>query len=149
MRSRTPTACSRTTRRSRSISDSASGLLAAYGYYYDLHLVYDQRGDLQAAFPNAFTNSASYTLLLDWAGGVATGAFADSSSSTLAPYNYWFVLVYVYNSRGDLQAAFPNALTSGVSWAELVTWAQNVVNHKFPDSAYATLLPYASEYNQL
>ena len=132
-----------------SFTDGASGTLHAYGYYYDLHLVYDQRADLQAAFPDAFANPSEYTLLLDWAGGVATGAFADSSSATLSTYNYWFALVYVYNGRSDLQGAFPNALTNGTSWSELVTWAQNVVNHKFPDSAYATLEPYAAEYNAL
>jgi hypothetical protein len=132
-----------------SFSDSAGALLQAYGYYYDLHLVYDQRSDLQAAFPNAFTSASEYTLLLDWAGGVATGSFSDSSSAMLSTYNYWYVLAYVYNGRADLQSAFPSALTSGASWAGLVAWVQNVVNHKFPDSAYATLEPYASEYNAL
>ncbi len=130
-------------------SDGDSGLLASYGYYYDLAYVYNSRGDLQAAFPNALTTPSEWNALLIWAGEVATNAFTDSSASTLAPYNYYYVLAFVYNSRGDLQAAYPNALTSGASWAELVTWAQNVVNHKFPDSSYATLLPYAAEYNAL
>ncbi len=129
--------------------DGDSGLLASYGYYYDLAYVYNSRGDLQAAFPNALTTPSEWNALLIWAGEVATNAFTDSSASTLAPYNYYYVLAFVYNSRGDLQAAYPNALTSGASWAELVTWAQNVVNHKFPDSSYATLLPYAAEYNAL
>ena len=130
-------------------SDGDSGLLASYGYFYALAYVYNSRGDLQGAFPNALTTPSEWNQLVIWAGEVATGAFSDSSSSTLSAYNYYYVLAYVYNSRGDLQAAFPNALTNGASWAELVTWAQNVVNHKFPDSAYATLLPYASEYNAL
>ncbi len=129
--------------------DGDSGLLTEYGYYYDLAYVYNSRGDLQAAFPNALTTPSEWNALLIWAGEVATNAFTDSSASTLAPYNYYYVLAFVYNSRGDLQAAYPNALTSGASWAELVAWAQNVVNHKFPDSSYATLLPYAAEYNAL
>ncbi len=130
-------------------TDSAATLLAEFGYYYDLAYVYNSRADLQAAFPNALTTPSEWNTLLIWAGEVATNAFTDSSASTLASYNYYYVLAFVYNSRGDLQSAFPNALTNGASWASLIAWAQNVVNHKFPDSSYATLLPYAAEYNAL
>jgi hypothetical protein len=130
-------------------TDSAAATLSPFGYYYTLRMVYDGRADLQAAFPNAYTNPAEYSLLVNWAGGVVTGSFVDSDLSTLNHYGYYYALMVTYNGRGDLQAAFPSAFTNGVSYHNLLVWAKNVVTHKFPDSSYATLLPFAAEYEAL
>ncbi|MGA8711215.1 MAG: hypothetical protein WB786_08340 [Thermoplasmata archaeon] len=127
-------------------TDSARTQLAPFGYYYALMLVYDGRSDLQAAFPDAFTSLGSYTLLVNWAGGVATGAWTDSASLTLAPFGYYYALILVYDGRSDLQAAFPDALTSLANFTQLVNWAGNVVNGTISDSAASTLTPFGYYY---
>ena len=117
--------------------------------YDTLLLVYDGRPDLQSSFPNAFSNFSNYEKLLVWAGEVVTGAFHDSALSALAPFGYYYALVLVYESRSDLQAAFPNAITNSVSYEELLDWAKGVVLEDFSDSSYATLLPFAASYEEL
>jgi len=114
-----------------------------------LYSVYENRSDLQTAFPGAFTDFTQYTLLVNWAGGVVTSSFVDSSQSTLTPFGYYYALMYVYDGRSDLQAVYPNAFTNGTSYQHLLTWAKNVVTPLFPDSAYATLLPFKASYEAL
>ena len=38
------------------------------------------------------------------------------------------------------------AFTSGIAYEDLLVWADDVVLELFVDSSYATLLPYAAEY---
>ena len=129
-----------------SFEDSANSTLQPFGYYFDLMTVYDGRADLQAAFPDAFTNFASYLALVVWAGEVVNDSFVDSAASTLHPFGYFYALLYVYEGRLDLSAAFPLAFTSGIAYEDLLVWADDVVLELFVDSSYATLLPYAAEY---
>ena len=129
-----------------SFLDSDASTLAPFGYYYDLMYVYDGRSDLQSAFPNAFTDAGSYTLLVNWAGGALTNAFFDSDSSVLAPFGYYYVLMCVYDGRADLQTAFPNAFTNWSEQQALVSWAGEVVNGTITDSANATLQYYGYWY---
>jgi len=131
------------------ITDSNSSTLAPYAYYYALMYVYDGRADLQSVFPGAFTDSAQYTLLVNWAGGVVTNSFVDSDQATLTPFGYYYALMVVYDGRADLQAAFPSAFTNATSYQHLLTWAKNVVTPLFPDSAYHTLLPFKASYEAL
>jgi hypothetical protein len=131
------------------ITDSNSSTLAPYAYYYALMYVYDGRADLQSVFPGAFTDFAQYTLLVNWAGGVVTHSFVDSDQATLTPFGYYYALMYVYDGRADLQAAFPSAFTNATSYQHLLTWAKNVVTPLFPDSAYHTLLPFKASYEAL
>ncbi len=133
-----------------SFVDSANSTLQKFGYYYDLMMVYDERPDLQSAFPDAFTNWTSEQALIWWAGAVVNGTIVDSSNSTLQAFGYWYDLFgYVYENRADLLATFPLADTDGASYQALIVWAADVVLGDFPDSAYFTLLPYASEYEAL
>ena len=127
-------------------ADSADARLSAFGYYYDLIEIYDGRPDLQAAFPDAVSNLTNYTQLVNWAGEVVNSSFADSSAATLRQFGYYFALLYIYDGRSDLQAAFPSAFTDGASYASLLAWAENVVSRTFTDSAYSTLVPFASSY---
>ena len=69
-----------------SFVDSDAPKLSPFGYYYALMFVYDDRSDLQTAFPNAFSNNASYQALLGWAKGVVLGDFTDSSLGLLEQY---------------------------------------------------------------
>lgn len=129
-----------------SYSDSASSTLSSFGYFYELMWIYGDRSDLQTAFPFAEASATSFRALVDWSGEVVNGSFADSSKSNLDKFGYWYVLLWTYDGRSDLQAAFPYAYSQGDSLASLFTWARGVVERSFSDSAYVTLLPYASEY---
>lgn len=127
--------------------DSAYSTLQGYGYWYDLMgSVYTPRPDLQAAFPNAFSNSTSYDALLAWAGAVVTGQILDGANATLQPYGYYYDLMGIYLHRADLQAAFPTALANEAAYASLLGWAKDVVEKVFPDSDYVLLEPYAAYY---
>ena len=55
-------------------------------YYTALMSVYNSRADLQASFPNAPTNTASYQGLLAWAKGVVEQQWVDGAYSTLEPF---------------------------------------------------------------
>ena len=130
-------------------SDSASVTLASYGYYYALMMVYDGRGDLQVAYPNAGSDWASYVGLVSWAGAVVNRTVVDSAASELTPFGYYYALMWVYDGRGDLQAAYPTAFTDGGTYQELIDWARAVVLGQFSDSAYGTLYPFAASYEAL
>jgi hypothetical protein len=132
-----------------SFTDGANLTLHPFGYFYALMMVYDGRSDLQSAYPDAFTNFADYTLLVNWAGGVVTGRWTDSNSSTLAPFGYYYALMMVYDGRSDLQSAFPHAFADESSYQALLVWANDVVLQVFTDSAYTTLLPFAASYEAL
>lgn len=127
--------------------DSSYSTLYPYGYYYDLMSVYSARGDLQSAFPNAFTSSTSFEGLVSWAGGVVTDAYLDGSYASLLPYGYWYALMSTYNARSDLQSALPNVYTSTSSFAKLVSWAQGVVSDQYADSSYYQLEGFGYWYN--
>ena len=130
--------------------DSSEAALAPFGAYYDLLYVYEIRPDLQAVYPDAFTNETSYVGLVEWAGGVTNGSFYDSDVTLLAPYGYWYVLFgWVYEDRSDLLAVYPDAFTNGASYEGLFVWASGVVQSLYVDTAYYTLLPYASTYERL
>ncbi len=126
--------------------DSDASVLAPFGPWYVLMLTYDQRPDLQAAFPQAYTNYTNFTDLEVWAGEVVNGSFPDSSEAALAPFGYAYILEYLYESRPDLQAAFPDALTNETSYLALVAWAGGVANGTITDSDAVTLAPYAYWY---
>lgn len=117
-----------------------------------LFTVYNSRPDLQAAFPNAATNSTSFVGLLDWAGGVVIHEFNDSDYATLAPFGYLYALMVVYNQRTDLQSAFPGIITglmtgsNGTVYAQLVDWAGWVVTGAWTDSAAPPLDLYGYYY---
>jgi hypothetical protein len=53
-------------------TDGAYSSLAPFGYWYELMATYNDRADLQAAFPDAYTDFAQYTGLVNWAGAVVT-----------------------------------------------------------------------------
>jgi hypothetical protein len=125
-------------------SDSYYQVLAPFGYWYVLMATYNARPDLQAAFPSAYSNFTSYQELVRWAGGVVTGG-SDSYYPVLAPFGYWYVLMATYNGRPDLQAAFPVAYTNFPSYAGLISWAGEVVSGA-PDSSYAALAPFGYWY---
>jgi hypothetical protein len=129
-----------------SFSDSSRTTLAPFGAFYALMYTYDGRTDLQAAFPQAYTNSTNYTGLLDWAGEVVNGSFADSANATLQPFGYYYALMYLYDGRSDLQAAFPDAFTNFGSFTGLVNWAGEVVNGSFVDSDLSTVHPFGYYY---
>jgi hypothetical protein len=127
-------------------TDSSYNILNPYGYYYDLMMTYNTRSDVRAAFPSAYTTRSSYTSLINWAGGVVTEQWTDGSYSTLNPYGYYYDLMMVYNTRTDLQAAFPNAYSNQASYQNLINWAYGVVTKQWADSSYSFLSYYASYY---
>jgi len=53
-------------------------------------------------------------------------------------------LLNVYNSRADLQTAFPEAATG--TYTNLVNWAYGVVSQQWVDGSYDALAPYAYWY---
>jgi hypothetical protein len=68
------------------ISDGYHQILLPYGYWYTLMTVYENRPDLQTAFPNAYTSPASYHNLLCWAKSVVEQKSQDSAYVIFAPY---------------------------------------------------------------
>jgi len=120
--------------------------LAPFGYWYALMATYNARPDLQAAFPQAYTNYTSYTDLVNWADAVVAGLSADGAYSSLAPFGYWYALMATYNARPDLQTAFPQAYTNLTNYTELVGWAADVVSGQSNDGAYSALAPFAFYY---
>jgi hypothetical protein len=128
-------------------SDGAGAILAPFGYYYYLLQVYDERSDLQAAFPFAFTSSSAYAGLVSWAETAIASGSTDGAGPYLQAYGYYYALFGVYNVRPDLQSAFPSAQTSPASYSGLLAWAKNVVDEAFSDGAYSTLVPYKSYYD--
>jgi len=127
-------------------TDSSYASLSHYGYWYDLLMTYNQRLDLQAAYPSAYSSMASYQNLVNWAGGVVTQQYTDSSYSQLNTYGYWYDLMNTYNNRPDLQAAYPNAYTSQPQYQTLINWANGVVTHAWTDTSVTNLSYYASYY---
>ncbi len=127
-------------------SDSARTALSPFGYWYALMQTYDGRPDLRAAFPDAYGNASNATALVNWAGEVVTGVFADSSKATLDPFGAYYALLYVYDGRSDLLAAFPDAFTNLSNYTLLVNWAGGVVTGSFVDSANMTLYPFGYFY---
>jgi len=126
--------------------DSSYNTLAPYAYWYTLMYTYSQRPDLQAAFPNAYYSTGSYLGLINWAGGVVSQQWSDSSYNSLQPYGYWYALIMVYNQRSDLQAAYPNGYTSE-SYLSLINWAGGVVTHQWTDSSYSILNIFGYYYD--
>jgi hypothetical protein len=126
--------------------DSNYSTLAPYAYWYTLMYTYNQRPDLQSAFPNAYYTMSSYTSLINWAGGIVTNQWVDGSYSTLAPFGYWYALMYTYNQRSDLQTAFPNVYASQTSYQSLINWAGGVTTQQWADGSYNTLAPFGYYY---
>jgi hypothetical protein len=132
---------------SQAIVDSSFNGLKPYSYWYILMMVYNTRSDLQSAFPNAYANQNNFHALVSWAGGVSTSSWPDGSYNVLAPNGYWYDLLSVYNSRADLQSAFPNAYSSWTSYTSMVTWAGGVVTHHWTDGSYGALNTYGYWYD--
>jgi hypothetical protein len=128
-------------------ADPSYAALAPYGYWYDLMATYNNRPDLQSAFPDAYSNASDYHQLVSWAGGVVAGEWSDASYSTLAPFGYWYALMATYNSRSDLSGAFPHAYSNGTIFQQLVSWAGAVVSKQWADPAYSTLAPFGYWYD--
>jgi hypothetical protein len=126
--------------------DRAYPVLAPFGPWYELMGTYNDRRDLQMAFPMAYTNVTHYKQLVNWADGVVSGHWSDPAYRTLAPFASWYVLMGTYDGRSDLQAAFPEAYGNLTSYTELITWADGVVQGRWSDSANSTLAPFASWY---
>lgn len=120
-----------------------------------LFAVYNNRTDLQAAFPDAANSSASFVGLLDWAGGVTIREIPDSSNATLAPFGYFYALMLVYNGRADLQSIYPGVTTdlrthgNSTEYAQLVNWAGGVVLGQWTDSASPPLDAFGYYYTLL
>ncbi len=123
-------------------ADSSAAALRPYGAWYELLWTYDGRTDLQYYFPDAFDNETNFTGLVDWAGWVVTDGFSDSAASTLAPFGAFYDLELVYDSRTDLQLAFPDAFGNETSYAALLDWAGQVGISAFSDSDSAMLAPF-------
>jgi len=135
-----------------SLADSAYVYLhpLGIGYWYVMMATYTDRADLLAAFPDAYSNFASYTALVSWAGAVVNGTYTDSANATLQPYGYYYALVgLVYEHRADLKSSYPSVLTNYASYTGLLGWAKEVVTGAITDKAKSTLLPYATEYETL
>jgi outer membrane protein assembly factor BamB len=128
------------------LTDSDYSTLAPFGSWYALMETYNRRPDLQAAFPDAYTNFAHYTGLVSWADDVVMGRWTDPANSTLAPFGYYYDLMTVYDGRPDLQSAYPNAFTNWTEEQALVAWAGAVVNRTISDQSQGTLQPYGYWY---
>ncbi len=130
-----------------SYQDSARSLLSPYGYWYTLMGIYNGRGDLQSAFPNAYLSSPSFISLVNWAGNVVIQEYTDSSLPLLQHYGYWYELASTYNSRQDLLSAYPNAYSNFGTFVNLVDWAGGVVTNQFSDGSYGSLHPFGYWYD--
>ena len=133
-------------------SDASSGAVVATTSYVggppvtELLAVYNSRADLQSAFPNAATNVTNFSKLINWADGVVTDQWSDGSYSLLAPFGYYYILMSTYNSRADLQAAYPSAYTTSSHYDSLVSWAGGVISGASPDGAYSSLASFGYWY---
>lgn len=127
-------------------ADSEYPMLVPYGSWYVLMTVYDERPDLQLAFPEAYSNLTSYFGLVNWAGGTVAGYWSDGAYSTLAPFGAWYVLMMAYDGRPDLQAAYPDAFTNSTQYTRLVNWAGGTVLDWWTDGDSAMLAPFGYWY---
>src|SRR6478736_6717296 len=121
------------------VTDSASAKLAPYAATYRLMQVYNVRTDLQTAYPEVATGTL--TNLLSWA--AISGITTDGAHTILSPYASTYVVMNVYDSRADLQGAFPEAANMG-NIKNLLTWAGQF--GITTDGSSATLAPYAATY---
>jgi len=128
-------------------SDSSYGSLQPFAYWYTLLGTYSSRPDLQSAFPNAYYSHDGYLSLVNWAGGVVTQQWTDGSYATLSPYGFYYALASTYDTRADLQAAFPNAYSSWSGYTSLVNWAGGVVTKQWTDGSYGALNNYGYWYD--
>jgi hypothetical protein len=101
--------------------DAAEAQLGSYGYLYTLSDVYNNRPDLQSAYPEVTTGD--FENLISWA--AKWGITTDSSASAiLGQYGHIYNLLNVYFNRLDLRVAYPQVengdLTSLIGWA--ATW---------------------------
>lgn len=122
-------------------SDGAYTTLRPFGYRYAVMGTYYSRADLQAAFPYAFTSFTSYVSLINWAAWVSDTS-GDGAYSALAPFGYYYNLMWVWDGRLDLQTTFPNAFTDWAEYQGLALWAGEVVNGTIIDPNQATLQPF-------
>ncbi len=121
-------------------TDGASATLSKYTFVYALMNIYDNRPDLQTAFPEAVDGN-NLKNLSSWAG--TSGITTDGASATLSAYSANYALMNVYDNRADLRAAFPEAANGG-NIKNLLTWAGT--SGITTDGASATLSTYAATY---
>ena len=101
--------------------------------------MYNQRLDLQVAFPEA-TNGVDLKRLLNWAGqgGVI------NHPSTLGLHDPIYDLLRVYNNDSALEATFPEA-KNGIDLSLLYCWADSHIKNE-GTNANPILVPHASFY---
>lgn len=76
-----------------------------------------------------------------------TTVLFESSYVPIIAYPGMVTLLSVYESRSDLQNAFPEATAGNqTSLTDLINWAGEVVNHEIVDSSYQLLSPFAWYY---
>jgi GT2 family glycosyltransferase len=117
--------------------------------------IYHLRPDLRRACPEA--RNGDYQRLIDWA--AISGVTVDTARAPLRPYGSYYaantsdrkkplaVLVEVYNSRTDLQSAYPEVLMG--KFEGLITWANRVLVNNLGEEAYSTLKPYEASFRSL
>ncbi len=76
----------------------------------------------------------------------STAILALGTSPIVPSSDYYTTLMGIYAARPDLQAAFPDAASNLTEYADLVSWAGEVVTGVFPDSALPELAPFAYYY---
>jgi hypothetical protein len=104
-----------------------------------LEWAYRDRPDLQQAFPEAA--DGDLRRLTSWARRIATGEWRDDRAAALQPFAAWFALWELYDSRPDLQQAFPEAADR--DFHRVMTWAAGVAHGACLDSAMTRLQPFA------
>jgi hypothetical protein len=117
-----------------------------------LEALYSQRADLQALFGGNFTQ------LVDWAATTGATIPSEGIRALLIPMEPYLitacsnatrplaVLFSVFNTRYDLQLAFPQTFYG--NYTSLIRWAANVASGQTNDPAYSTLKPYAVWYEE-
>jgi hypothetical protein len=118
-------------------TDSAQPQLGRYGYLYVLADVYNDRSDLQVAYPEVMNGNLRN--IISWA--AKYGITIDSARQRLGNYGHVYVLLNIYGNRIDLRAAYPQVengdLTGIIDWA--VRYGIST------DSAKSTLEVYAPQ----
>ncbi len=123
-------------------------VLGPHAHTYALLHVWNQRSDLQAAYPEAASGyMAGLTVWArDW-GITDYPADPFGPHAVLGPHAHTYALLSIYDARPDLQAAYPEAASGDMAGLVRWAWQYGIVDYpRDPAGPHAVLGPHAHTY---
>ncbi len=123
-------------------------VLGPHAHTYALMHIWNQRPDLQAAYPEAA--SGDMAGLIGWAWQYGTVDYPNDPNgphAVLGPHAHTYALITIYDVRPDLRTAYPEAVAG--DRAALTVWARDWGISDYPNDPngpHAVLGPHAHTY---